>query len=269
MTSTVPERLRTPLSHPLVQGLDIDSPRTTEFRRRIIREKPLLESIYVDWYRRIAASLPRGDDPVLEVGAGGGFMRDFTPGLITSDILQLPGIDLVVSARHLPFADATLRGIAMVNVLHHLSGPRDFFREAARCVRAGGVVSMIEPWVTPWSGLVYRTLHHEPFEPWAETWDFPPAGPLSAQRRNPWIIFVRDRSRFEREFPGWTIRQVQPFMPMSYLLSGGVSMRSLVPGWSAGLLATRRILTGSFERPARHVCSHCPGKARRANQRDG
>lgn len=233
--STLSARLRSFLSHPLVQGLDLDSPRTTELRRRIIREKPLLESIYVDWYRRIAASLPRGDDPVLEVGSGGGFMRDYIPGLITSDILKLPGIDLVIGARRLPFPDGTLRGITMVNVLHHLSTPRDFLQEATRCVRAGGVVSMIEPWVTPWSGMVYRTLHHEPFEPRAESWEFPPAGPLSgANGANPWIIFVRDRSRFERDFPGWTIRLAQPFMPLCYLLSGGVSMRSLVPGWSSG-----------------------------------
>jgi len=234
--STLSARLRSLLSHPLVQGLDIDSPLTTELRRRIIREKPLLESIYIDWYRCIAASVPRGDDPILEVGSGGGFMRDLIPGLITSDILHLPGIDLVNCARHLPFPDGTLRGIAMVNVLHHLSAPCDFLREATRCVRAGGVISMIEPWVTPWSRLVYGALHHEPFEPRADSWEFPPAGPLSgANGANPWIIFVRDRSRFERDFAGWTIRLTRPFMPLCYLLSGGVSMRSLVPGRSSGL----------------------------------
>src|SRR5262249_31802772 len=37
--------------------------------------------------------------------------------------------------------------------------------QATRCVRSGGVVAMIEPWVTPWSRFVYTRLHHEPFQP--------------------------------------------------------------------------------------------------------
>jgi SAM-dependent methyltransferase len=231
---TFAANLRGWLGHPLVRGLDIDSPETTELRRQIIREKPILEDIYKDWYTRLVSALPPGDDPILEVGSGGGFLREFVPDLITSDVIPLPGIDRVIDARSLPFPDKSLRGIAMVNVLHHVPAPRDFLREATRCVRAGGVLSMIEPWVTPWSTLVYRKLHHEPFDPRAQAWEFPPAGPLSgANGSNPWIMFVRDRARFEQEFPEWQIRVVRPFMPLRYLLSGGVSMRSLVPSWSS------------------------------------
>jgi len=51
----------------------------------------------------------------------------------------------------------------------------------------------------------------------------------------PWIIFDRDRTRFEREFPEWQIHTIKPFMPFRYLLSGGVSMHSLMPGWSFAL----------------------------------
>ena len=48
----------------------------------------------------------------------------------------------------------------------------------------------------------------------------------------PWILFFRDRKIFEREFPEWHIQQIRPMMPFVYLLSGGVSMRSLTPGWT-------------------------------------
>lgn len=44
----------------------------------------------------------------------------------------------------------------------------------------------------------------------------------------------RDRPQFELEFPVWKIRRIYPCMPFVYLLSGGVSMRSLSPGWSFG-----------------------------------
>ena len=95
---------------------------------------------------------------------------------------------------------------------------------------------MIEPWVSPWSRFVYSRLHHEPFEPEAPSWELPTSGPLSgANDAFPWIIFVRDRRRFEQEFPQWRIELIQPMMPFRYLLSGGVSMRSFAPGWSFGL----------------------------------
>jgi SAM-dependent methyltransferase len=229
------DRVRAWLAHPLTVGLDIDAPQTTEVRRRVIRDKPFLEAIYVDWYTRIAEALPSGDYPVLEIGSGGGFLSEFIPGLLTSDIINLPGVDRVIDARSLPFSDGALRAITMVNVLHHMPTPREFLREATRCVRVGGVISMIEPWVTPWSSLVYCNLHHEPFLPQAESWEFPSTGPLSgANAANPWIMFERDRTGFEREFPQWQLSLVQPIMPLRYLLSGGVSMRSLMPGWSAG-----------------------------------
>jgi SAM-dependent methyltransferase len=153
------------------------------------------------------------------------------PGLITSDLLQCDGVDLVLDAGQLPFGEGTLRGIAMTNVLHHVPDVRAFFRDAARCIRPGGAIAMIEPWVTPWSRVVWGRLHHEPFVPEAADWTFPSTGPLSgANGALPWILFERDRARFLREFPAWRVHSVEPRMPFRYLLSGGVSMRPLLPG---------------------------------------
>ena len=90
---------------------------------------------------------------------------------------------------------------------------------------------MIEPWRTPWSEWVYTHLHPEPFLPDA-SWEIPDAGPLSgANGALPWIVFQRDRTRFEAEHSEWRINTIEPMMPISYLLSGGVSMRTLMPGW--------------------------------------
>jgi hypothetical protein len=61
----------------------------------------------------------------------------------------------------------------------------------------------------------------------------PTGGPLSGGNDAlPWIMFQRDRTRFERNFPRWRIESIEPLMPFRYLLSGGVSMRSLVPASS-------------------------------------
>jgi SAM-dependent methyltransferase len=221
------------LAHPLTRGLPLDAPKTTELRRRIIREKPFLRKVYRQWYRGIAAAVPDFPEPALELGAGAGFMEEFIPRLITSDVIDCPGVKLVLDARRLPFGDASLRAIVMTNVLHHIPGPTLFLAEAARCIRPGGVLVALEPWVTRWSRWVYTHLHHEPFDPQAAEWEFPSTGPLSgANGALPWMILHRDRSRFEREFPQWQILSIRPCMPFLYLLSGGVSMRSLMPGFT-------------------------------------
>lgn len=244
------------LAHPLTRGLPIDDPRTTEIRRAVITSKPFLREIYEGWYRDLAAAVPSGEGGTLELGSGAGFLEEFIPGLITSEVFPCAGVARVIDAQDMrgAFADGELKAILMTDVLHHIPKPRLFLAEAARCIRPGGVVSMIEPWVTPWSRLIYRRLHHEPFEPQAAAWEFPDTGPLSgANGAMPWIIFHRDRPAFEREFPHWQIASIRIHTPLRYLLSGGVSMRSLMPGWMhAPILALEhgaaplRGLTGMF-----------------------
>jgi SAM-dependent methyltransferase len=220
------------LEHPLTRGLDIDSPETTGRRIRLIQQKPFLRRIYEEWYRCIAAELPSCRGQVLELGTGAGFMKEYIPGLVTSDVFPIPGVDLILSAEQLPFPDESLRAIVMTNVFHHFAAPRQFLDEADRCVRPGGRIVMLEPWNTAWSRLVYTRLHHESFQPDAPDWGFVGSGPLSdANGALPWIMFERDRDQFLCEYPGWQIRRVLPTMPFRYVLSGGVSLRSLMPGF--------------------------------------
>ena len=223
------------LAHPLTRGLDIDDPRTTHLRQQIIQQKKFLRQIYQEWYGLIAEALPSGEGAVLELGAGAGFMRDFIPNLITSEIFYCSNVTAVLDASCLPFAARSMRGVVMTDVLHHLPQPRHFFAEATRCVRPGGAIAMIEPWVTSWSRFVYSRLHHEPFQPETLSWELPATGPLSgANGALPWIIFARDRLKFDQLFPQWRVELIKPIMPFRYLISGGVSLRSLAPSWSFG-----------------------------------
>lgn len=235
--------------HPLTSGMDVDDSRTTELRRKIIRSKRFLCRLYEEWYDLIRSRIPSGDGPVVELGSGAGFMKERIPNLITTDVLPVAWVDCVLPADgRLPFGNASLKAIVMTDVLHHLNDPRHYFREATRTVKPGGVVVMIEPWLTSWSRIVYRRLHSEPFLPDVEQWELTKSGPLSgANSALPWIIFERDRSRFEHEFPEWTSAAIEPFMPFSYLFSGGVSFRSFAPGWAYGYLRTIEHTIGRIE----------------------
>jgi len=226
------------LAHPLTAGMRIDDPATTELRRQIISSKPFLKAIYDEWYSLLARELPAGDGDVLELGSGGGYCDRYIKGLITSEVFPSPSVQLVVDGRHIPFEGGSLRAIVFTDVLHHMPDVRQFFSEAVRCLRPGGKILMIEPWVTAWSRFVYRRFHHEPFLPEAQDWSFPPAGPLSgANGAIPWIVFARDRAKFESDFPELQIERILPFLPFRYLVSGGVGMRSLMPGFTHPLWA--------------------------------
>ena len=233
------------LAHPATRNLDVDSVETTLLRRRIIQEKPFLKKLYMEWYQSLLGSLPSTQGILLELGSGAGFLKELEPTVITSEVFACEGVDKQIDAcGRLPFEDGSLKAIVMTDVFHHLPNVDAFLRESTRAVMGGGVISMIEPWVTPWSRLIYTKLHHEPFNPESEKWDFPSGGPLSgANGALPWIVFSRDRQLFEERYPQWEIATIKPMMPIAYLLSGGVSLRSLAPGWSYGVI---RAIENSF-----------------------
>ncbi len=121
----------------------------------------------------------------------------------------------------------------MTDVLHHLPDVRRFFHCATECIHKNGMIIMIEPWVTPLSKIIYHFLLHEPFQPDIDRWEFSASGPLTgANTALPWMLFSRDRKKFEKEFFKWQIRKIKPIMPFLYIVSGGISMRSLMPAAS-------------------------------------
>lgn len=220
------------LGHPLMKGCDVDSPETTEMRIRLLKEKSFLNKFYQDCYLSIAGSIPENvDGRILELGSGAGFIKDYLPDCLTSEIFRISHIDAVLDGQRLPFRNDSLRSIVMLDVFHHLPRVQLFLEDAARCIRHGGAIVMIEPWNTPWSRFIYGHLHHEPFDAGCSGWEFPQGGPLSKSNQAlPWIIFQRDRPIFERMFPQWHIAKINLHYPFCYLLSGGMSLRSLMPG---------------------------------------
>ncbi len=216
---------------------DLDDPRTTERHARLIREKPFLRRFYDETYRFFLAArtgVPAGTE--LELGSGGGFFKDYLPQVVTSDVMPVQGLDRTIDARALPYADGTLAAIYLFDAFHHIPDVARFLAEAQRALAPGGRIAMQEPANTLWSRFIYRHFHHEPFEPAAPEWSLPAGGPLSmANGALPWIVFVRDRRRFERDFPALEVVRVRETFPIAYLLSGGLTLPQLVPGraWEA------------------------------------
>jgi SAM-dependent methyltransferase len=145
---------------------------------------------------------------------------------------------MTFSAQNMPFAKGTVSAIFMIDVLHHIPNCEAFFGEAERVLAKGGEIFMIEPANTPWSRFVYKNFHHEPFAPDETDWQFRAEGPLSgANGALRWMVFRRDVNRFRAQFPSLALRSIREHTPIRYLLTGGFSYKSLLPGWSFALIS--------------------------------
>jgi SAM-dependent methyltransferase len=130
----------------------------------------------------------------------------------------------------MPFRDGALAAVCMLNVLHHVPDVRALFAELVRCLAPDGRVWMREPHPGFPGKLVFRYLHHEPWDADTRDWSFPSSGPLSsANQALPWLVFVRDRATFERDYPQLQVVSARPHSPFRYWLSGGLSRWSLTP----------------------------------------
>src|SRR3546814_1516749 len=124
----------------------------------------------------------------------------------------------------------------MLDVLHHIERPGVFFAEAARVLRPGGRLVMIEPGITPVSWLFYKLLHPEPVDmsadPLAEVAPDPARDPFAdANQAIPTLLFARARyrRRFAMTFPGLRFAARAWLSLFAYPLSGGYRSWSLVP----------------------------------------
>lgn len=233
----------------------LDDPRTTLAHRDIILKKPFLKKIYENWYAEFTALQKTSDTKILEIGSGGGFLKEVLPQVITSDILPLPLVDQVFSAEELPFADNSLNGIVMLNVFHHIPRPYLFLAEAQRCLAPGGQIIMIEPANSALSRFIYKRFHHEPFDETAGR-EIEPGNPLSnSNQALPFIYFERDLKIFETDYPHLKIKSVRYHSPASYVISGGVSRSAMLPSFCYPLVKFAEWLLSPFNKQIGLFCT--------------
>jgi SAM-dependent methyltransferase len=133
-----------------------------ERHRSVWAARPELRSVYHEFFADLLRAVGvQRRAPVVELGAGPGFFKEYYPGLISTDVILTRWVDVVCDACALPFPSQSVGALVMLDVLHHLARPLDIIAEAARVLVPGGLMAMIEPWITPFSYLLYRYFHHE------------------------------------------------------------------------------------------------------------
>lgn len=221
------------LIHPYMRGIDNDDPTALVIRRKVMKSKGFLESIYKEWYSIIKEAIPHGRGRILEIGSGGGIINDIIPKAFTSDVSEYAELDIVFNASHeWPMKQDVLKAIILVNTFHHLPDVKLCLNNSSEKLCMGGKILLIDPWYTAWSRYVFDKLHHEPFITETTEWSFQSTGPLSgANQALSWIVFKRDISVFSKNFQQLRVRRILQLMPLCYLLSGGFGTRITTPSF--------------------------------------
>jgi SAM-dependent methyltransferase len=196
---------------------------------RAWHERPLLRRIYRGWFELLASRLSDVEGATVELGSGIGQLRALVPDLVTTDVEPTPWADHVVDAEALSYGDGELANLVMLDVFHHLPRPAAFLDEATRVLAPRGRVVMLEPYVSPLSGLAYR-LHHERLELDADGFaDSESSDPLDANLAQTTLAFFRQRSEYDRRWPALPIVETRLLSLVVYPLSGGFTRRPLLP----------------------------------------
>jgi SAM-dependent methyltransferase len=210
----------------------LDDPSRGSKIAQTIQRKFSLRMLYEETYeryRRVLSECP-ADGLAIELGAGAGFVQKIIPEITTTDVLAYDTVNLVFDAMKMPFADASIRFIGMLNVFHHIPDVAVFLSECERCLKPGGRVLIVDQYPGYIARWIFRYAHHEPWAPAAPEWAFPSTGPLSgANGALAWIVFLRDQARFEKEFPQLQIVRTRPHTPLRYWLCGGLKWWNLIP----------------------------------------
>ncbi|MFD2182377.1 class I SAM-dependent methyltransferase [Rhodoplanes azumiensis] len=212
---------------------DVQSDARLLEHRRVWERKDVLRIVYSDYYRRMLELAPVG--PLLDIGGGSAHVKNFRPDAVSLDILPFPGIDTVADAHQLPFPDGHFASIIMLDVLHHLDRPIVFLKEAARVLRKGGRLLMIEPGITPVSWWFYHFVHQEPVimgqDPFAMTEKMSGKDPFDSNQAIPTLVFGRANGlkRLAAAVPEFEVKAVDWLSLLVYPLSGGFKSWCLVP----------------------------------------
>jgi SAM-dependent methyltransferase len=209
---------------PLVEAL--------QSQERAWHERPLVRSLYDEWYRLISERLSAVPGDSVELGSGIATLQRVCPQVRSTDVERTPWTDEVVDAEALPYAEESLANLVLVDVFHHLARPAAFLDEAERTLAPGGRAVVLDPYCSPVSTRLYRLFHHERTDlaaaPFAED-ETIEADPLSSNQARATLVFFRHADELARRWPRLALVERRRLALLAYPLSGGFTGRPLVP----------------------------------------
>ena len=199
----------------------------------IIRNDQFLKLIYFDVYKTFFEIA--GYDKslkVLELGAGGYSPGDnFWRDIVASDIDQFGTEEeiLQIDSSSLPFDSASFDLVIAKDALHHFKDPISSLEEIFRVLKSDGKFLVSEPYWSPLGRFVFRFLH-------TESWDVNVKSPI-IDSHDPWdgnqalllLLTSKFKPLLQKMSPPLNLEVLFCTYGISYLLSGGVHTRTVIP----------------------------------------
>jgi len=234
------------LLEPNVRGLEPDSSAMVNAHFDNMRRKPLARAAFKIFYNKfsdlVGPFMP--SQSFLELGSGVGFIKDILPKMTTSDVREAPGIDLKIDAEEMAVGSTSIDAIFAINVFHHLGNPEKFWAELDRVLKPGGLCVLVEPANTPLSRVIHSRLHSDEYFDLSEPLDHSRVvGPMSGANQAKIHISLRNQNTPWRRGNIELERRFLADNFLTFLVSGGLNFRPLLPGFMAGpLRSIERIL---------------------------
>jgi SAM-dependent methyltransferase len=202
--------------------------------------RPALQAVYKHWAFRISQHLSQAEGKSVELGCGCGALSQHL-NLTKTDIYKHDWVDEVVDACNMPYQDGECANLVAIDMLHHLPEPSRFFDEVSRVLANGGRLILLEPYISCFSYLIYRFLHHEPFDmkvdPFETSILIDQESGEVCNEALPTLIFARSQDRLQNKWPELKLNLLDFSDFLVYPMTGGFSRCSCLPAtWVAPLL---------------------------------
>jgi SAM-dependent methyltransferase len=163
---------------------------------------------------------------IVEIGGAGGVTKSFNPNVIVTDIRESKNIDFVVNGENLPFENKSLDAIWAKDSIHHMLNPQQFFEEASRTLKPGGVLSICEPYWSPLGKFIYKNLHPEI---WSVEEILKGKYSENGNQALAYCIFELSPEKFTFVYNNFRVQEKQIVNGLSWVLSGGATLTTVFP----------------------------------------